>query len=98
MNRMTLDAELRGQFDNLDQLTEIRDEAGKLVGMYLPLPLYKKLLYDGVEIPLSSEEIERRRKETTGRALAEHEAHVRQDPDLESLRALEGWRALFPPG
>lgn len=71
MSTVTLDQELRSRLNGLNEAIEIRDEAGKVLGMYLPLEEYKKILYRGVEIPFSPEEIERRRKETGGCSLQE---------------------------
>jgi hypothetical protein len=71
MGTITLDPVLRAKLNGLNEQLEICDETGKPVGMYLPLEDYKKLLYRGVEIPLSEEEIEQRRKEPGGSSLQE---------------------------
>jgi len=71
MGTITLDPVLRAKLNGLNEQLEICDETGKPVGMYLPLEDYKKLLYRGVEIPFSEEEIERRRKQKGGISLAE---------------------------
>ena len=71
MGKIILDSELRAKLNGLNEQLEICDEAGMPVGHYLPLEVYKKLLYGGVEIPLSEEEIEERRKEKGGSSLAD---------------------------
>ena len=71
MSTITLDPVLRAKLNGLNEQLEICDETGKPVGMYLPLEDYKKLLYRGVEIPFSEEEIESRRNEPGGSSLAE---------------------------
>ena len=71
MGRITLDPELRAKLNGLNEKVEICDETGKLIGLYLPLEDYKKLLYKNVEIPLAEAEIEERRKEKGGSSLAE---------------------------
>ena len=71
MGRIVLDPELRAKLSGLNEQMEICDETGKVVGLYLPLADYKKILYKGVEIPFSEEEIELRRKEKSGSSLAE---------------------------
>jgi hypothetical protein len=71
MSEVTLDPDLRAKLNGLNEPVAIRDEAGKLLGMYLPLEEYKKLLYRGVEIPLAAEEIERRRRQKGGISLQE---------------------------
>ncbi len=71
MRKVFLDPHLRAKLNGLHEQTEMCDEAGKTVGYYLPLEAYKKLLYRGVEIPFTEEEIARRRTEPGGISLAE---------------------------
>lgn len=73
MQTIVLDPELRAKLNGLDQEVEIRDEAGKTVGHYVPEALYRKMLYAAAEAacPYSEEELERMRHETGGRPLAE---------------------------
>jgi hypothetical protein len=71
MGTITLDPVLRANLNGLNEQLEICDETGKPVGMYLPWEDYKRLLYRGVEIPLSKEVIEMRRKEKGGSSLQE---------------------------
>jgi hypothetical protein len=68
-----LDPELRARLNGLDEEVEIRDEAGITVGHYVPEGIYRKMLYAAVEAacPYSKDELERMRRETGGRPLAE---------------------------
>jgi hypothetical protein len=71
MNAITLDNELRSRLNGLDQEMMFTDERGTPIGFYLPANDYHKLVLHALKIPLSDEEIERRRKEKTGSSLDE---------------------------
>lgn len=71
MNRITLDAELRAKLNGLTEQVEVCDENDKTVGMFVPLALYKQLLYENVKIPFTKEEIDRFRSEKGGCSLEE---------------------------
>ena len=71
MNTITLDSELRARLNGLDQQMILTDEKGTPVGFFLPAHDYHKLMLGVLRIPLSEEEIERRRKEKTGSSLEE---------------------------
>ena len=71
MNAIALDSELRARLNGLDQQMMLTDENGTPVGFFLPVHDYRKLMLDALKIPLSAEEIERRRKEKTGSSLEE---------------------------
>jgi len=71
MNQVILDPELRAKLNGLSEQMEVYDEAERLVGVFLPLADYKKLLYENVKIPFTKEEIERFRSQTGGCSLAE---------------------------
>lgn len=71
MNAISLDRELRARLNGLDQQTMFTDENGTTVGFFLPAEDYHKLILDGLKIPLSDEEIERRRQEKTSSTLPE---------------------------
>lgn len=68
MGQITLDDALRARLNGLTERIELRDEAGALVGVFLPADHYRALLRD-MEIPLSAEEIERRKQEQGGSSL-----------------------------
>ncbi len=70
MNEVIIDQELRARLHGLNQQTSFRNESGETLGFYLPLAVFKKLLAT-IQLPLSPEEIERRRHETGGCSLQE---------------------------
>ncbi len=71
MTRITLDPQMRAKLNGLQEQLEVCDESGKTLGLFVPLELYKKLLYASLTIPFSEQEIERRQKETGGCSLEE---------------------------
>jgi hypothetical protein len=71
MSKVVLDETLRAKLNDLTEHVEICDPAGNTLGHYLPAELYHRLLYEGVEDPISDEELERRLGEPGGRSLAE---------------------------
>jgi hypothetical protein len=70
MNQVIVDPDLRARLQGLEQQTAFCDESGQPLGLFLPLAEYRKLLAT-VQIPLSEEEIERRKRETGGSSLEE---------------------------
>jgi hypothetical protein len=71
VNAITLDNELRARLNGLDQQLMFTDENGNPVGFFLPAQDYRKLMLNSMQIPLSEEEIQKRRKEKTGSSLQE---------------------------
>jgi hypothetical protein len=71
MSKLIVDAELRTKLNGLNQTIEFCEGSGKVVGRFLPEAEYQRLLYASIEIPYTSEEIDRRRHEKGGRPLAE---------------------------
>jgi hypothetical protein len=70
LKTIVLDPALRAQLNGLSEQMEVRDEQGAVIGMFLPLNSYKRLLGTPT-IPLSAEEIERRTQEKGGCSLEE---------------------------
>jgi hypothetical protein len=75
MGKIILDSVLRNKLPDLSEQMEVCDESGRTVGLFLPLEQYKHLLRN-VRIPLSDEEIERRRQEGDGCSLPEFWARM----------------------
>jgi len=75
MVRITLDDELRGKLNGLNEPVEVCDETGHLVGQFLPTATYDglRLAAMAAKTPYSAEELKRRleEKEQGGLPLAE---------------------------
>lgn len=73
MVKLTLDSDLRRKLGTLGEPVEVCDEAGRVVGHFLPTPLYEDLFYTALaaEAPHSKEELKRRHQAEGGRSLAE---------------------------
>ena len=67
---VTLDAALREKLGVVSDQIEVQDEEGKLVGMYLPLEMYKYFLRN-IKLPFTDEELEQARNSGGGCSLAE---------------------------
>ncbi|MCG8584708.1 MAG: hypothetical protein MI757_08365 [Pirellulales bacterium] len=67
MVRVTIDDVLRSKLGNLDSPFEFCDESGRVVGHFIPEQ--DRSIYDGVECPVSNEELERIFREEPGRPL-----------------------------
>jgi hypothetical protein len=61
MNAITPDAATLSIFDKLDQITEIRDSQGKVVGVYAPIDRAKQLLFLEATIHIDPREKDRRK-------------------------------------
>jgi hypothetical protein len=71
VTQVTVDESLKQKLGGLDEPVELCGPDGKVLGRYLPEGEYREILYGSVEIPLSEEEIARRRAETGGCSLEE---------------------------
>jgi hypothetical protein len=67
---IVLDTALREKLGDVNDQIEVQNEQGKVVGMYLPLEMYKYFLRN-VKIPYSDDELERRMQEQGCCSLAE---------------------------
>jgi hypothetical protein len=70
MQSVTLDASTRAKLHNLTDLTEFRDEAGRVLGHFLPIDR-PPAVESGRNCPHTDEEIQQLRRQTGGRSLAE---------------------------
>jgi hypothetical protein len=67
MTRVTIDAATVARLKDVREMVELRDEAGRVVGHFLPGPPRDA---DGkIIVPFSEEELERRSQERGGRPL-----------------------------
>jgi hypothetical protein len=71
MNKLVLDDTLKAKLNGLTELVEVCDSAGHTVGHFVPASLYHQLLYEGLDSPISEEEVERRLQEPGGRGLTD---------------------------
>ena len=74
MSRVTLDSDLKSKLHGLTEQLELCDADGRTMGRCIPEEVYQKLLYRLAETqcpPLDPKEIERRRKSTGGKSLAD---------------------------
>lgn len=71
MNEVIVDAALRARLNNLDDLLQLRDESGRILGYFHPLVESAASGEGAIRSPISDEEIARRRSQRTGRTLAE---------------------------
>jgi hypothetical protein len=69
MSKMILDSATANKFREINEHVEVRDEAGELIGYFVPR--LDRRLYESVEIPISDEELRRRAQKRGGRTLAE---------------------------
>jgi hypothetical protein len=71
MTNVTVDDSLRQRLGGLDEAVELCGPDGRVLGRFLPEEEYRTILYGSVDIPLSDDEIARRRSETGGCSLNE---------------------------
>jgi hypothetical protein len=71
MQTVTLDSSTRAKLHNLTELLEVRDEAGRVLGHFLPIDLPPSSTGPGRHCPHTDDEIEQLRRQTGGRPLAE---------------------------
>jgi hypothetical protein len=73
MSKILLDAELRARLNGLNEEMQVCDEAGRVVGHFLPVDAYRRLLYARLaqECPYSPEELEQMHQQTGGQSLVE---------------------------
>ncbi|MFH1920482.1 MAG: hypothetical protein ABIP48_11430 [Planctomycetota bacterium] len=70
MNRVILDEPARAKLRGVDEV-ELCDESGRPLGHFLSEELYRRLLFDWANAQISDEELQRRRRQPGGRALAD---------------------------
>jgi hypothetical protein len=76
MNRIIIDQASMAKLGALDQSAELCDETGRILGYFTPT--HDRSLYEGVEPPISAEELERRFQGGGGRPLADIMADLEQ--------------------
>src|SRR5437763_16216091 len=71
MDKITLDDNLRSKLNGLTSPIPVCDEAGQVIGHFLPDDYYKKLVYSWLKTHHTDEELEEDLQQTGGRPLAE---------------------------
>jgi hypothetical protein len=71
MTQLQVDPTLQQKLGDAAQPIVICDASGKVIGHFLPEEYYKDLLYASYQLPLSDEELARRREEVGGCTLQE---------------------------
>ena len=63
MTKITLDQATLAKLNDLRERLEFCNEAGHTLGYFEPVPSRDRSLYEGVEAPISEEELARRERE-----------------------------------
>lgn len=74
MNQVTVTADLRSQLHGLDSDLEFRDESGRMLGYFVPVPEVTGVepwMYQWAKAQFGEEELERARRQPGGRTTAE---------------------------
>ena len=71
MTKVTVDSELRAKLGDLQDLVEFRDENGRVVGFFHPVPPAGQTASRQSSSPISDSEIEACRQQRIGRPLAD---------------------------
>jgi hypothetical protein len=76
MTKVILDQATLANLHGLREHLEVCDEKGFTLGYIQPVPSRDRALYEGVEIPFSAEELNRREQETESYTTAEVLAYL----------------------
>jgi hypothetical protein len=71
MSKLIVDETLREKLNGLNEDIELCDPTGQTLGHFVPTEVYKKLLYTWLKAQITDEELERLKRQTGGRPLAE---------------------------
>ena len=69
MTKIILDQAALSKFGTLKDRAEVCDTTGRILGYFIPVG--SRSLYEGVEPPITEEELQRRQQQLGGRTLAE---------------------------
>jgi hypothetical protein len=69
MTQIQVDQALQQRLGGLGESLELCGPDGRVIGRYLPESEYRRILYGTIQVPLSEEEISRRRAEAGGCSL-----------------------------
>jgi hypothetical protein len=71
MEKLILDPMQQSQLTGVTQQIPVCDQAGKVLGFFLPPELYKKLVYQNVKVPFTQEELQEFRRSGEPSSLAD---------------------------
>jgi hypothetical protein len=71
MSKITLDLNWQARFNGLKEPLEVCDEAGKMLGHFLPEAVYRRFLQAWADSQISDAEIAQLRQQSGGRSLTE---------------------------
>jgi hypothetical protein len=71
MSKITLDAELRGKLNGLNEQMEFCDEKGNTVGRFVPEGIYQRILYAMLKVHHTDEEVDELDGQAGGSTLQE---------------------------
>ena len=78
MERVVLEPQLRAQLQDGKRSLELCDDSGQTMGFFLPAADFLRWQYDWARRHYSTEELDRREKESGGRTTAEVLARLKQ--------------------
>lgn len=88
MNTLTANETMLATLSQIDDQAEIRDDAGRLIGYFIPVRWEEEAWYESVKPALDPAELERRSREPgprrTTRELLEHLLSMTSDEDARS--------------
>ena len=71
MTKLVVDESFRVRLEDCGEFAQFCDEKGNVLGYFLPAEIFERVLYEGVEPPISDEEVRRRVEAPGGRSLAQ---------------------------
>jgi hypothetical protein len=78
MSKVILDAATRARLNGLDQELELCDEAGNVIGYFLPPKEHERLMYAWAKSQVTDAELDAARREQGGMTTQELLAHLEQ--------------------
>ncbi len=69
MNKVILDQATRGKLHNLAEMLEVCDENGRVLGYFSPVIKQDHPLYEGAQVPVTDEEVQKLLQQPPGRPL-----------------------------
>ena len=71
MNTVVVDPSVRQHLGGLAESLEFCDEAGRVLGYFAPVVGQNRSMYDGLQVPVTAEEVQQLKQQPRGRTLSE---------------------------